>query len=127
MRQRRYPVIVRCCLSEIRNADRQCVWQSKVYNGSLLPSCVPQGFICAAAFSLHIADHQIGTVYECLENRDKPWKHEVPAAMMMEIIAGDEWNYTYTRERADLPCEKCVTDITGIKVNNGKPYVSEMF
>ena len=54
-----------------------------------------------------------------LENRDKPWKHEALAAKMMEIIAEDEWNDTYGRERmhqalilkypeADIPSESTV-------------------
>ena len=37
--------------------------------------------------------------HDYLENRDKPWKHEDLAAKMMEIIAEDEWNDTYGRER----------------------------
>ena len=56
---------------------------------------------------------------EYLENRDKPWKHEGLAAKMMEIIAEDEWNDTYGRERmhqaltlkypdADIPSESTV-------------------
>ena len=124
--------------------------------------------------------------HDYLENRDKPWKHEDLAAKMMEIIAEDEWNDTYGRERmhkaltlkypeADIPsestvyrvmrdigithkpnrkpngitksdkearksddllkrdffsekpCEKCVTDITEIKAENGKLYVSAIF
>ena len=57
--------------------------------------------------------------HEYLENRDKPWKHENLAAKMMEIIAEDEWNDTYGRERmhkalilkdpdADIPSESTV-------------------
>ena len=57
--------------------------------------------------------------HDYLENRDKPWKHEALAAMMMEIIAEDEWNDTYGRERmhkaltlkypeADIPSESTV-------------------
>ena len=56
---------------------------------------------------------------EYLENRDKPWKHEGLAAKMMEIIAEDECNDTYGRERmhkalelkypdADIPSESTV-------------------
>ena len=57
--------------------------------------------------------------HDYLENRDKPWKHEDLAAKMMEIIAEDEWNDTYGRERmhqaltlkypdADIPSESTV-------------------
>lgn len=54
-----------------------------------------------------------------LENRAKPWNHEALAAKMMKIIAEDEWNDTYGRERmhqalalkypdADIPGESTV-------------------
>ncbi len=37
--------------------------------------------------------------YEYLDNRDKPWKYDEPAAEMMEIIYEDECNDTYGRDR----------------------------
>jgi len=43
--------------------------------------------------------------HEYLINRDKPWKHENLAAMMMDIITEDEWNDTYGRERMHMALE----------------------
>lgn len=37
--------------------------------------------------------------YDHLENRDKPWKHKRLAGLMKELIAEDECNDTYGRER----------------------------
>lgn len=40
--------------------------------------------------------------YDHLENRDKPWKHKRLAGLMKELIAEDECNDTYGRERMHM-------------------------
>ena len=80
---------------------------------------------------------------EYLENNDKPWRHEALADKMMEIIAEDEWNDTYGRERmhkalilkypdADILSESTVYRVMrdiGLthKPNRGSQYTSEVF